>query len=61
MKNEKKSESNPITLQRDKGEAIAESYRREYRGGGLRGNNNQSRDDERDEDELEQELGENKI
>lgn len=30
-KAEKKSESNPITLQRDKGETIAESYRREYR------------------------------
>lgn len=30
-KNAKKSESNPITAQRDKGEAIAESYRREYR------------------------------
>ena len=30
-KAQKKSESNPITLQKDKGEAIAESYRREYR------------------------------
>ena len=30
-KAEKKSESNPITLQEEKGKAIAEKYRREYR------------------------------
>lgn len=32
-KNDRNSKSNPITLPRDKGEAIAESYRREYRDG----------------------------
>jgi hypothetical protein len=33
-KAQKKSESNPITLPEEKGEAIAESYRNEYRKGG---------------------------
>lgn len=33
-KAQKKSKSNPITLQEEKGEAIARKYRREYAGGG---------------------------
>ena len=37
-KAQKESESNPITLQADKGEAIAEKFRREYREGVFSGN-----------------------
>ena len=45
-KESKKSESNPITLPRDKGEAIAESYRREYRNGTFGGKQDYQEEEE---------------